>query len=410
MSALYGSKSQSIAVIGAGIAGNGAAYALAIGSPHRVTIFEKEDRAGGHSHTVTVDYDGTPVAVDTGFIVYNEINYPHLVNLFAHLGVATTKSDMSFSVSARAGSFEWAGRTHGVVNGLFGQRSNMFSASYLRMLLEIPKFNRRAIADFKSGVMKGVSLGEYLARGSYSKTFRDKYLVPMGAAIWSMSANAMLAFPAESFIAFFNNHHLLNYHRPVWRTVAGGSKVYVDKLTAAFKESLRLASPVRSVFREPKGATLMLADGSACAFDQVIFASHSDETLAMLAEPSAEEHAVLSAVSYRNNVVYLHRDPALMPKRKRVWSSWNVLQSDDPDADLCVTYWMNALQPIDHATPIFITLNSTKAAGGAPHFPHLQLCPSPVQSSRDGCSAATAPHTGPQPQLVLRRLDWFRFP
>ena len=357
MSTLFGSHPLSIAVIGAGIAGNGAAYALANGSPHRVTLFEKEPRAGGHSHTVVVDYDGIPVTVDTGFIVYNELNYPHLVNLFAHLDVPTVASDMSFSVSARSGNFEWAGRTQGVMNGLFGQRSNMFSASYLRMLLEIPKFNKRAITDFESGAMKGLSLGDYLARGRYSKTFRDKYLVPMGAAIWSMSANAMLAFPAESFVAFFNNHHLLQYHRPVWRTVAGGSRVYVEKLTASFKETLRLASPVRSVFRDAKGATLTLADGKTHSFDHVIFASHSDETLAMLAVPSPDEQSILNAVSYRNNVVYLHRDPALMPRRKRVWSSWNVIQSDDPDADLCVTYWMNALQPIDHATPIFITLN-----------------------------------------------------
>lgn len=357
MTANFGAQPLSIAVIGAGIAGNGAAYALSEGSPHRVTVFEKEARSGGHSHTVDIDYDGVNIAVDTGFIVYNELNYPNLVRLFEHLGIPTVDSDMSFSVSARGGSFEWSGRTEGVVNGLFGQRSNIFSPSYLRMLLEIPKFNKRAVADFAMGAMKGLSLGEYLAQGRYSKTFRDKYLLPMGAAIWSMSSNAMLAFPAESFVSFFNNHHLLQFNRPVWRTVAGGSRVYVDKLTAAFKKTLRLQSPVRSVVRHTKGVDITLADGRTESFDHVIFACHSDETLAMLTDQTSEEHAILGAVTYRNNRVYLHRDPRLMPRRKRVWSSWNVLQSDDPDADLCVTYWMNALQPIDRSYPVFITLN-----------------------------------------------------
>jgi len=346
-----------IAIVGTGIAGNAAAFALTHGSSHRITVYEKDTRPGGHSATVDVDYDGKRIAVDTGFIVYNELNYPNLTALFAHLGVETQDSDMSFALSVRGGRFEWCGRTHDVLNGLFAQRRNFFSPRYIGMLMEVLRFNRMARADRASGFMEGLSLADYLKQRGFSKRFRDGYLVPMGAAIWSMSPSAMLKFPAASFVAFFENHHLMQWNRPVWRTVTGGSRSYVEKISASFRDRIRLGVGVASVERTETGAVVTDTSGASEIYDHVIFASHSDETLAMLKEPSDTERSVLSAVGYRSNDVWLHRDPSLMPKRKRAWAAWNVIQADDPDADVCVTYWMNVLQDLDRDRPLFVTLN-----------------------------------------------------
>ncbi|GGH22598.1 NAD/FAD-binding protein [Alsobacter metallidurans] len=349
-----------IAIIGTGISGNAAAYALATSTGHRITVYERDIRPGGHSATVDIDYDGARIAVDTGFIVYNEANYENLTALFAELGVKTEASDMSFAVSARGGRFEWCGRTTDTANGLFAQRRNLLSPGYLRMLVEVLRFNRVAIEDREAGRLNSLSLDHYVTLRGFSKRFRDDYLVPMGAAIWSMSPRAMLAFPAESFIAFFQNHHLLQWERPVWRTVNGGSRSYVEKITAPFRDRIRLGSAVTSVVRTGTGVEVTDASGEAELYDHVIFAAHSDQTLAMLKDASPDEEAVLGAVGYRENAVYLHRDPSLMPRRRRAWSAWNVMQNDDPDADLCVTYWMNLLQNIDPAKPLFVTLNPPK--------------------------------------------------
>jgi predicted NAD/FAD-binding protein len=346
-----------IAIIGTGIAGNAAAYALSTSTGHDLTIYERDSRLGGHSATVDVSYDGRTMAVDTGFIVYNEMNYPNLTALFAHLGVATQESTMSFAVSARGGRFEWCGRTERVVDGLFAQRRNLLSPGYLSMLLEILRFNRLAVADRKSGLLGDFSLADYLARRGYSKRFRDDYLIPMGAAIWSMSPSAMLAFPAASFVAFFENHHLLQWNRPVWRTVTGGSRAYVQKISEPFRDRVRLGTGVRSVQRSAFGVEITDDAGHRDTFDQVVFATHSDQALACLADPSPQERDVLGAIGYRPNAVYLHRDERLMPRRKRAWAAWNVIQGADPDAELCVTYWMNALQALDPKRPLFVTLN-----------------------------------------------------
>lgn len=346
-----------IAIIGTGIAGNAAAYALSTSTGHDLTIYEREGRLGGHSATVDVTLDGMTMAVDTGFIVYNEMNYPNLTALFAHLGIATQDSTMSFAVSARGGRFEWCGRTERVVDGLFAQRRNLLSPGYLSMLLEILRFNRLAIADRRSGLLADLSLSDYLARRGYSRRFRDDYLIPMGAAIWSMSPAAMLAFPAASFVAFFENHHLLQWNRPVWRTVTGGSRRYVEKISEAFRDKVRLNCGVRSVQRTAFGVEITDESGHRDTFDQVIFATHSDQALASLADPSPQERDILGAIGYRPNAVYLHRDARLMPRRKRAWAAWNVIQGADPDAELCVTYWMNALQGLDPSRPLFVTLN-----------------------------------------------------
>ncbi|PSC05823.1 NAD/FAD-binding protein [Alsobacter soli] len=350
-----------IAIIGAGIAGNAAAYALATGSSHQITVYEQDHRLGGHSATVDVNYDGTQIAVDTGFIVYNEANYENLTALFAELGVETQASDMSFAVSARGGRFEWCGRTTDTANGLFAQRRNLLSPGYLRMLIEVLRFNRVSVEDRRAGRLGGLSLDHYVTLRGFSKRFRDDYLIPMGAAIWSMSPASMLAFPAESFIAFFENHHLLQWERPVWRTVVGGSRIYVEKMSRAYRDRVRLGAAATAVSRSPAGVTVRDTTGSVERYDHVIIATHSDQALAMLEDPSPVEAAVLGAIGYRDNAVYLHRDASLMPRRRRAWSAWNVMQNEDPDADLCVTYWMNILQGIDPAKPLFVTLNPPRA-------------------------------------------------
>ena len=251
-----------IAIVGTGIAGNAAAYALTHAPGANITVYEKETRLGGHSATVDVFYDGETIAVDTGFIVYNEMNYPNLTALFAHLGVETQASDMSFALSMRGGRFEWCGRTHDVLNGLFAQRSNFFSPAYIAMLVEVLRFNKLARTDRASGFMEGMSLAVYLKARGFSKRFRDGYLVPMGAAIWSMSPSAMLGFPAASFVAFFENHHLMQWNRPVWRTVAGGSRNYVAKLAAGHRDRVRTGAGVVRVVRTETGVEVTDATGA----------------------------------------------------------------------------------------------------------------------------------------------------
>ncbi len=351
-----------IAVVGSGIAGNAAAWALArTHGAEAITVYEQDGRIGGHSATVDIDYDGTALAVDTGFIVYNTLNYPDLTALFAYLGVETSASDMSFAVSFDKGAFEWAGKQGSlarVANGLLAQRSNALSPRYLGMLREVMRFNKIAMEDRKAGRLSAMSLGDYIRQKGFSAFFRDRYIVPMGSAIWSTPAREMLDFTAENFIAFFENHRLLHWERPVWRTVTGGSRRYVAKLIAPFKERIRLATPVTAITRDPGGVTLNDARGGSERYDHVVIAAHSDQALAMLSEASGMEQQVLSAIPYRMNQVYLHRDERLMPRRKRAWAAWNLL-SDSTEAteDVVVTYWMNALQGIAAGKPVFVTLN-----------------------------------------------------
>ncbi len=345
-----------VAIVGAGIAGNAAARLLS--EQYDVTVFESERRIGGHSATVDIDYDGSRITVDTGFIVYNTLNYPNLTAMFDHLGVETQASDMSFSVSIGNGDFEWVGRTHDVMNGLFAQRRNLVNPRYLGMLLEILRFQKSARNDLAAGHLAGLSLGDYIVRERFSAYFRDRYIVPMGAAIWSTPAERMLDFPAENFVAFFENHKLLHWERPVWRTVTGGSRRYVEKLTGPIRDRYRLGSPVVAIARDAFGVSVTTADGSSERFDHVVVAAHSDEALAMLADPTEEERSILSAVGYRPNAVYLHRDPRLMPKRREAWAAWNFLrESDRSEGDVCVSYSMQHLQGIDPKRPLFVTLN-----------------------------------------------------
>jgi predicted NAD/FAD-binding protein len=350
-----------VAVIGTGIAGNAAAWALSKRYP--VTVYDRELRPGGHSHTVTIDYDGSAIAVDIGFIVYNELNYPDLTALFAHLGVETVESCMSFAVTADGGRFEWKGGGDtwaDTARGLFAQKRNLLSPSYLRMLKDILTFNEQSVKDQADGRLADMTLGQYFRWRKFAPRLLTDYLAPMGAAIWSAPADQMLDFPAENFVAFFNNHRLLQYDRPVWRTVKGGSKTYVDRLVAEFGDHLRLGCAVTSIERTAHGVVVHDSHGRCETYDHVVIGSHSDQALAMLSDPSADETSVLGDIGYAPNIVYLHRDTRLMPKRKNAWASWNFLRWKREGShvnDVAVTYWMNRLQGIGDDKPLFVSLN-----------------------------------------------------
>ena len=350
-----------VAVVGTGISGNAAAWALSKHYP--VTVYDRELRPGGHSHTVTIDYDGTELAVDIGFIVYNELNYPDLTALFAHLGVETVDSCMSFAVTADTGRFEWKGGGSNwfeTAMGLFAQPRNLLSPSYLRMLRDILTFNQQSTADYAAGKLTGLTLGDYFRTRHFAPRLLTDYLAPMGAAIWSAPASEIMDFPAENFVAFFTNHRLLQYDRPVWRTVKGGSRRYVEKLTASFRDQIKLGCAVTAIERNGHGVVVHDSHGKINSYDHVVIASHSDQALAMLTDADERERSILGAIGYSPNTVYLHRDARLMPKRKRAWASWNFLRwprQGSTANDVSVTYWMNPLQGIDQDKPLFVSLN-----------------------------------------------------
>jgi uncharacterized protein len=343
-----------IAVIGSGISGASAAWALA--KTCDVTVYEASATAGGHTATVDIDYDGKQISVDTGFIVYNEHNYPNLTALFAHLDVKTIASNMSFAMSLDEGRLEWSGATYA---SLFAQKRNVVSLPFLWMLREILRFNRLCVEDRDSGFTRDISIGDYLQKRAFSKRFRDDYLIPMAAAIWSTPRVKMLDFPADAFISFFENHRLINADRPDWRTVEGGSRNYHKKLMAADGITLRLNTPVSKIHRSYNKVFVTDRSGVTVPFDAAIIACHSDQAAQILGDGMPAENKILRSIAYRPNRVVLHRDASLMPKRKRAWSAWNYLRSSgtEGEPEVAVTYWMNRLQGIDENTPLFITLN-----------------------------------------------------
>ncbi len=343
-----------MAIIGTGIAGLAAAWALH--EKYEITVFEKRARIGGHSHTVQTP-EGVPV--DTGFIVYNDWTYPHLIQLFRHLEVPVKRSDMSFAVSVDQGKLEYAGDS---LNTIFAQRKNLLNFSYWRMLRDITKFYYQAPIWVARHPNSRVTLGRFLEHYKYSKAFINNHLIPMGAAIWSTPAEKMLEFPASTFIHFCENHGLLKIRRrPTWRTVDGGSKEYIDRLTANFKDKIKRDEQVSHVLRGKDSVTLTtIKDGNTniYSFDQVIIATHGDEALKILQNPSTEERDVLQGFKYSENETYLHTDARLMPKNKRVWSSWNYMADKEHDqTKVSVTYWMNRLQSLDSETEYFVSLN-----------------------------------------------------
>ncbi|MCZ8374724.1 MAG: FAD-dependent oxidoreductase [Beijerinckiaceae bacterium] len=363
-----------IAIIGSGIAGHGAAYQLTKAyGPAAVTVFEKENRPGGHSATVDIVYDGIPISVDTGFIVYNELNYPLMTALFAELGVETQLSDMGFALSLDDGAFEWSGQDKDVLASMFAQPSNALRPAFWRMLADMMRFNARAVKDLETGALTGLTLGAYLARGGYGAFFRDNYILPMGAAIWSMPSSAVLDFPAQSFVAFFNNHRLLHLSRPRWRTVTGGSRNYVRALIGRSGHQTVYGDPVLEVQREGDGVRIVLESGRIETFDAVVMATHSDTASELIAAHWPEEAAIVADIRYAEADVYLHRDPAFMPRRKRAWAAWNVLRQPARDAaPVTVTYWMNRLQGIDPARPLFVTLNPPAPPAEGTVFGHYR--------------------------------------
>ena len=346
---------QRIAVIGSGASGLGAAWVLS--RRHHVTLYEADTRLGGHSHTMIAPTAIGEVPVDTGFIVYNEVNYPNLVSMFGHLGVATSDSDMSFAVSIRDGRLEYSGTG---LSGLFAQRSNMARPMYWRMVWDLLRFYREMPVLLERENLENITLGQLLDRQGYSKYFRFNHLYPMAAAIWSMPVHRIEEFPAATFIRFYQKHGLLTLTgRPRWRTVTGGSQAYVRAIMDDFGGDVRSGQPVRAVTREVVGIRVKTDADEGVIYDQVVIASHADQAFAMLPRPTDAERQVLGAFDYEKNAVILHRDESLMPRRREVWSSWNYLSSgaEDIEGRLSVTYWMNRLQGIDLRVPLFVTLN-----------------------------------------------------
>lgn len=341
---------QKIAVIGAGVSGLSCAWALS--RDHQVVLYESETRLGGHANTRVIEVAGREIAVDTGFIVYNEPTYPNLTALFDHIGVETAPTEMSFSVSFDQGAYEYAGTD---LRGLFAQPTNIGKPRFWSMIRDLLRFYREAPRDLPD--LGDISLNDYLARGRYGEAFIRDHLYPMAAAIWSTPADEVGAYPATSFIRFCDNHGLLKLAgRPVWRTVRGGSRRYVEKLAASLGE-IRAGAAVTDVVRRPDGVEVRDARGGVDVFDAVVIGAHADAALAMLTTPSEAEREILGAFRYQPNVAYLHRDQRLTPRRKAAWASWNYLAERGDRGSLAVTYWMNRLQPLGDAPPLFVTLN-----------------------------------------------------
>lgn len=349
-----------VAVIGTGIAGLSAAWLLS--KAHNVSVYEQDGRIGGHSNTVVLPGRPRPIPVDTGFIVYNELNYPNLTALFAHLGVETQKSEMSFAVSLDGGALEYSGSN---LIGLFGQRRNLVRPRFWRMLRDILRFYRKA-PGMLAGEAAPLSLGEYLEREGYSQAFVADHLLPMAAAIWSTDVASMRDHPARAFVRFCLNHGLMRVTgRPQWRTVTGGSQAYLQRLTASFADRIMVNAKVSAITRTPAGVIVHDVNGATNRFDHVVIAGHADQALAMLADPSGDERRLLGAFRYSRNTAILHQDEKLMPRRKAVWSSWNYIGggagrgagSSAGAGQVCVTYWMNRLQSLDPDVPLFVTLN-----------------------------------------------------
>jgi predicted NAD/FAD-binding protein len=343
-----------IAIVGAGISGMSAAWLLS--RDHDLTVYEMDNRPGGHSHTVDAPAaNGGKVAVDTGFIVYNEVNYPNLVALFHHLKVPTKESSMSFAVSIDDGALEYGG---GNLGQLFAQKRNIVRPRFWSMLRDIRRFYREATL-FHEDESTVTSLGAYLDRNHYGQPFQMDHLLPMAAAIWSTPAGQIRDYPAAALIRFCENHGLLRVGgRPVWRTVEGGSRSYVTRLTELYADRIRLGRPARHIERTADDVLVRDSAGEIDRFDHVVIATHADQGLALLSDASAMEADLLGAFRYSRNLTVLHNDESLMPKRRSVWSSWNYLgRNSTENAELCVTYWMNKLQNIPDSTPLFVTLN-----------------------------------------------------
>lgn len=364
---------KKIAVIGSGISGLSAAWLL--GSRHDVTVFEADNRPGGHANTVKLDTAKGPVWVDTGFIVYNEKTYPNFTALLAHLNVATAPSDMSFGVSASGGAFEYSGSS---LKGLLAQPYNIVRPRFIRMMRDLIRFYKdvggRDPDDFKKQ-----TLGDYLSLNSYDSPFIDDHIIPMTAAIWSTSHRLSLDFPMSSFLDFCQNHGLVQFKdRPEWRTVPGGSRQYIKALIESDRFDLKLSSRVKAVCRSSAGPQVTFDEGATENFDAVVVAVQGPLAFKLIADPTAQERSILSQFSVSQNRAVLHRDKKFMPKRKAAWSSWNIITgplnrgSNTGHDKVTLTYWMNKLQPLTDPDPVFVTLNpQTEPEGTIQDFDYI---------------------------------------
>ena len=348
------SERQRIAVIGAGVSGLTAAWLLA--EKHEVQVFEAGDYAGGHTNTEEVEAGGRTWPVNTGFIVFNDWTYPNFLKLMERLGVASEVSDMSFSVDCSSTGLQYNGTR---LNTLFAQRRNLFNLPFLKMVREILRFNKETRADLEAGnINNEETLGQYLKRNGYSRYFRNYYIVPMGAAIWSAPEIVLEQFPIRFFLQFFNNHGMLSVeNRPIWRVISGGSAQYVTRMMERLGDATHLSSPVKKVVRDEDGVTVSVR-GQEHHFDQVIFGCHSDQALAMIADPTDKELDILGAMGYQNNDVVLHTDTSVLPDNRRAWAAWNYFIPAHSTEPVSVTYNMNILQNFHDAPETFcVTLN-----------------------------------------------------
>ena len=348
---------KKVAVVGSGISGISAAWFLS--QQHEVTLFEKNEKIGGHTNTITLDIEGKKQPVDTGFIVFNTPNYPNLTAMLKNLNVQTQETEMSFSVTADGGRMEYSGNN---LNTLFAQRSNLLSVAHWKMISEILRFNKQAKKDLSADLPLTLSLGDYLDQHGFSQRMRDYYLLPMAAAIWSCPLETMMLFPIGSFLQFFENHGLLNIEdRPQWESVVNGSEQYLKAILEKDAFKVKLASPVEKIYKTDFGLAVRTQGGDESVFDDVVFASHADETYRMLNDSLKADFHILDNFKYQENIAYLHSDLSLMPKRKLAWAAWNYLRdTQSKESPVAVTYWMNLLQNIQVETPLLVTLNPSK--------------------------------------------------
>ena len=339
-----------IAIVGAGISGNAIAHLLH--KEHKITLFEKNDRIGGHSHTHKIQIEDKTISVDTGFIVFNKKTYPLFTSLLDQLGVDYEDSNMSFSVFSKLSGLEYNGTN---LNTLFSQRKNLFNFKFIKMVLEIFRFNKKALELLSA--KEEITLGDYLANHNYSSYFSKHYILPMGSAIWSSNIETMLNFPAKFFVKFFHNHGMLNINdRPQWLTITGGSESYVKKLCEPFINSIKLNSNIRFIERMENKVIIHHNQGSE-NFDYLFMACHSNEALKLIKDTSYVEKELLGSIPYADNDVYLHTDASIMPKHKLSWAAWNYNIDNKNHEPISLTYNMNILQNIKSESPLLVTLN-----------------------------------------------------